>query len=107
VYAVIYAGFAMATTAWHAWGLFLCYGMFFALVEGAEKALVADVVPVTRRGAAFGWFHLVVGLGALPGSILFGWLWQQAGAPAAFWLGAGLAGVAVVGLRAIRGTVAS
>lgn len=105
VYAVTYAGFAVAHASWHAWALFLGYGLFFALVEGAEKAFVADLVPAIRRGAAFGWFHLSVGMGALPGSVVFGFVWQQWGAPAAFALGAGLAAVATLGLGiAVRRT---
>lgn len=103
VYAATYGGFALAASATHAWALFLAYGLFFALVEGAEKAFVADLVPAARRGAAYGWFHLTVGLGALPGSLLFGLVWQRWGAATAFALGAGLAGVAMAGLLAVRG----
>ena len=28
-----------------------------------EKALVADIVPRNRRGSAFGWYNLAIGLG--------------------------------------------
>ncbi|MFO0326940.1 MAG: MFS transporter [Gemmatimonadota bacterium] len=106
VYALTYAGFAAAHASWHAWALFLGYGVFFALVEGAEKAFVAELVPATRRGAAYGWFHLAVGVGALPGSVVFGLVWQRWGAGAAFGLGAALAGVAMVGLRLAVGRLA-
>ena len=99
VYALTYAGFAFASTTWHAWALFLGYGLFFALVEGAEKAFVAELVPAASRGTAYGWFHLAVGVGALPGSVVFGLVWQRVGAAAAFAMGAVLAGVALVGLR--------
>lgn len=102
VYAVTYAGFAVAQHTWHAWALFVGYGLFFALVEGAEKAFVAELVPVARRGAAYGWFHLVVGLGALPGSVLFGLVWQHWGPARAFGVGAGLACAAMLGLAATR-----
>jgi dipeptide/tripeptide permease len=43
------------------------------------------------RGSAFGLYHLVVGIGALPASLLFGLIWQKAGPAAAFGMGAGLA----------------
>ena len=91
VYAAVYAAFAGASAEWHVWLLFLAYGVFFGLTEAPEKALVASLVPVARRGAAFGAYHLAIGLGALPASLLFGFIWQQAGAGAAFLTGAGLA----------------
>lgn len=75
-------------------GLFLVYGIYSAATEGAERALVADFVPAERRGAAFGWFHLAVGVAALPASLLFGILWSRFGAQAAFGASAALALVA-------------
>lgn len=98
IYATAYVGFAFATAAWHAWALFLAYGLFFALAEPAERALVADFVPASRRGTAFGWFHLVVGIGMLPASLVFGLVWDAAGARAAFLLGAALSIAACAGL---------
>ena len=98
VYALVYLGFAIASAAWHAWALFLAYGLFFALTEGAERALVADLVPAARRGTAFGWFYMTVGIATLPASILFGLVWDRLGAHSAFIMGASLAAVASVAL---------
>lgn len=94
VYALVYTGFASATTAWHAWVLFAAYGVYFGLTEGVEKALVADLVRADVRGTAFGWYNLTIGLAAFPASLIFGAVWQEWGASAAFELGAGLALVA-------------
>src|SRR5947207_7748741 len=55
VYAGVYVGFGRATAAWQIWTLFAVYGVYFGMAEGAEKALVADLVPTSARGAAFGW----------------------------------------------------
>jgi MFS family permease len=98
VFAAVYVGFAFATDAWHAWVLFLAYGAYFALTEGPERALVADLVPADRRGAAFGWFNLTIGLAALPASLLFGLIWDARGASAAFLFGSALALAAAVAL---------
>ncbi len=98
VYALVYLLFGRATQAWHAWALFAGYGIFFGLTEGAQLALVADVVPKTRRGMAYGWYYLAIGVGALPASIMFGVLWDRYGSPVAFAVGAGLAMVAAAGL---------
>jgi MFS family permease len=98
IFALVYLGFAYASTPWHAWALFALYGVYFGLTEGVEKALVADVVPSARRGAAFGWYNLTIGIGALPASLLFGVLWDRFGAATAFSLGAGLAIAAAIGI---------
>ncbi len=101
IYAAVYFGFAMANTQWHAWALFASYAVFYALTEGTEKALVADLVPKERRGAAFGWFNLAIGLGALPASLIFGAIWDRTGAHNAFLFGATLALVAAVGMLVV------
>lgn len=101
LYAAVYFGFARASQQWHAWALIATYGVFYALTEGTEKALVADIVPEARRGAAFGWFNLAVGLGALPASLIFGAIWDRAGAHNAFLFGASLALVAAVGMAIV------
>lgn len=91
VYAACYAVWGIVEGAAWMVGLFLVYGLYSAATEGAERAFVADFVPPGMRGTAFGWFHLAVGLSALPASILFGVLWSEFGAQAAFWVSAGLA----------------
>jgi MFS family permease len=96
LYAAVYFAFGRASAAWHAWALFGVYGLFFGLTEGTEKALVADLVPAARRGAAFGWYNLAIGLAALPASLLFGAVWDRVGVASAFTLGAGLAVAAAV-----------
>jgi MFS family permease len=98
LYALVYFAFGRATDAWQAWALFGLYGVYFGLTEGAEKALVADLVPASRRGVAFGWYNLAVGLAALPASLLFGVVWDRMGASAAFTLGGALALAAAGGL---------
>jgi len=91
VYAAIYAGFAHATSGPAIVALFIAYGLHFGLVGGAQKALVAEVVPALARARGYGAYHLCVGLAALPASFLFGWLYQSFGARTAFLTGAALA----------------
>ena len=102
VYAVVYLGFGKATETWHAWALFLAYGMFFGLTEGTQAALIADLVGSARRGTAYGWYYLAVGVGALPASVLFGLMWDRVSARAAFDLGAALAFAAALVLLAVH-----
>ncbi len=96
VYAATYALWGFVEGPFWMVALFLVYGLYSAATEGAELALVADFVPAEMRGTAFGWFHLAVGLSALPASVLFGALWTAYGAQAAFGVSAGLAVAASV-----------
>ena len=102
VYAAVYIGFGRATETWHAWALFLAYGSFFGLTEGTQAALIADLVGQARRGTAYGWYYLAVGIGALPASVLFGLIWDRVSPRAAFDVGAGLAFAAALVLLAVR-----
>lgn len=101
VYVVVYLFFGLATEAWHAWALMALYGVFFGLAEGTEKALVADLATPGESGTAFGAFHLVAGLAALPASFLFGLLWDQGGASLAFMTGAVLATLGIIVLNLV------
>jgi MFS family permease len=103
VYAIVYFLFARASAAWHAWALFAAYGLYFGLTEGAQLALVADVVPKERRGVAYGWYYIAIGIGALPASLLFGLIWDRFGSAAAFSVGAGLALLSAIGLLLLPG----
>jgi MFS family permease len=102
LYGGVYVGFALATTEWHAWTLFLVYGVFYALTEPAEKTLVTHLAGPERKGLAFGWYNFAIGIGALPASLIFGALYQRFGPLPAFGWGAGLALVAVLILFAVR-----
>jgi len=101
VYAGVYASFAFLQSPWQVWLAFTVYGLYFGLTEGAERALVADLVPAERRGVGYGAFHFVVGAGMLPASVLFGVLWDVWGVREAFLFGAALALAATVLLSGV------
>jgi len=84
VYALLAVGFALAGTTLAAWAIFLSFGIFVGLTESPERKLVAELAPGGRRGRGFGWYHGALGAVALPGSALFGWLYQSRGAALAF-----------------------
>jgi len=102
VYFAIYLGLALAGAAWQVVALFVTYGAYHGLVEGNARAFVADLAGAEGRGAAYGLYHAVVGLLALPASLIGGILWQGVGGwagfgPAApFLFGAILAGAAAL-----------
>ena len=98
IYGLVYIGFALSGIIWQIWALFAVYGVYYAICDGAAKAFVADLVPANRRGTAYGIYNGVVGLVALPASLIAGVLWGNIAPAAAFYFGAGLALLAMVGL---------
>lgn len=97
VHGLLYLGFAFAGARWQAALLLLCFGLYHGIADGVERALVADMAPLQRRGTAYGLYHGAVGLAALPASLMAGFLWQISPA-APFYLGAALTLVAMMGL---------
>jgi MFS family permease len=96
LYAAVYVGFAFCGAAWQIWLLFAVYGIFYGFTEAAERALVADFYPPQQRGRAYGYYNGAIGIGALPASLLMGWLWQHIGVTTAFLTGASLAAAAAI-----------
>jgi MFS family permease len=90
-YAAVYLGFAFTDEPVWVLLLFGLYGIHFGFAEPAERALVAHLAPQHLRGTAFGLFHFIIGIAALPASILFGWIFQTFSPGTAFATGAALA----------------
>lgn len=107
LYALVYTGFAALREGWQAWLLMVAYGVYYGLTEGVARALVADLVPAERRGAAYGVYHAAIGLAAFPASLIAGVLWQGAlgwpglGARAPFIFGGALALLAALLLASL------
>jgi len=101
IYALVYLGFALASSLWQVWLLFACYGIYYGIVEGVARAFVADLVVEEKRGTAYGLYHGVVGLTLLPASLIAGWLWQAISPAAPFYFGAALAFIAMLGIMGL------
>ena len=88
----------LAATATPAWtiAVFVLLGVHSALLEGSQRAYVADLVPAERRASAYGLYYTVVGLALLPASAVAGWLWERVGPRATFGLEAAVAAVAAL-----------
>jgi len=96
LYAAVYAGFGFATQQVSLWILFLIYGIYFGLAEGAEKALVADLVRPEQRGTAYGLYNLAFGITVFPASLLMGMIWDWKGPTTAFLFSAVLGTTAAI-----------
>ena len=82
------------------WTVSIFYGLCAGMSEGAERANISDYASPRERGTAFGWYHLMVGIAAIPAGLLFGSIWQFQGAPMAFFFAGSLAGLSALLLRA-------
>lgn len=91
LYALVYLAMAFTEPGPWAMALVLLYGCYYGLSEGPEKTLVARLASKSGQAEAFGWYHLVTGLGMLPASLFFGWLYDAVSPRAAFLSSAGLA----------------
>jgi MFS family permease len=101
VFAAAYAWMAVARSQAGAWGVFAVYGVYMAIADGNGRALLAEFSSGERRGTAFGAYHMVVGLAALPASIIAGLLYDHVSAAAPFWVGAAAAALAGVLMLAL------
>ncbi|MCD6153544.1 MAG: MFS transporter [Syntrophobacterales bacterium] len=56
---------------------FVIYGIFYALIDGAQRAFVVDLARENLRATALGTFHTAIGIAALPGGYIAGMLWDK------------------------------
>lgn len=101
-YALVYAGFALLDRPTGAWLLFAAYGIPYAMTEGVSRAFVVDLVDPAVRATALGTYTFVLGLAALPASLIAGVLWDAIGPAAPFRLSAVLMGAAALLLAIMR-----
>jgi len=97
-YALTCLGFALTASPGAIVSLFILYGFYYGVSEGVSRAFVADLAGERVRGTAYGLYHGVTGMAALPASLMAGFLWQATGPRFPFLLGAFLSLFAVLGL---------
>lgn len=55
---------------------FVIYGIFYAMIDGVQRAFIVDLAPKHLKATALGAFHTSIGLVALPGGLIAGLLWD-------------------------------
>lgn len=103
---LIIAGFMIYALAYFLFGrlnnfsafifLFVLYGLYSALADGSQKALISDIVGKDLKGTGFGIYHAVLGITLLPASLIAGILYDRINSDAPFYFGAVMAFIAVV-----------
>jgi MFS family permease len=102
LYAITYAGLALAGSPSAVLPLWLLYGAYYGVNEAVGRALVADLARPELRATAYGILNAVTGLAILPASIVAGLLWDRLGQPAPFWFGAACAAGGLALLAFVR-----
>ncbi len=67
--------------------LFAFYGLYSALVDGSQKALISDIVTKELKGTGYGLYHAVLGITLLPASLIAGLLYDKVNSNAPFYFG--------------------
>jgi MFS family permease len=84
VYAITWSTVGFADSVAQLFCLTAVYGTSHGLVEGAERALVAELAAGKGKGTAFGLYNMLIGFAALVASSVFGIVWDRFGSVAAF-----------------------
>ncbi len=75
---------------------FAVYGIFYAMVDGVQRAFVADTAPKHLKATALGLLQTAIALTALPGGLIAGLLWDKFGPNATFIYGGTLSIISLV-----------
>ncbi len=93
IYAKSYTGLVL---------LFVLYGLHKAAIDPAQRTFVSELSPTKYRASVLGAFQMIVGLCALPASIIAGLLWLNLGMSAPFYFSLALTGLAVALMLFVR-----
>ncbi len=87
---------------WMIFLAFIIYGIHNAAYEGNLKTIVAEFAPASLRTSVIGSFQMLIGLIALPASLIAGILWDGIGLKAPFVLSLSLTLIALIFLFFVR-----
>jgi len=82
--------------------LFVLYGVFYAMIDGVQRAFVVDLSPPDLKATALGAFHTATGLVALPAGVIAGLLWDRISPETTFIYGFVLSIVAAASLLKLK-----
>lgn len=82
--------------------LFVVYGLHRGAIEPVHRAFVSELAPIDYRASMLGTFQMLVGLCALPASLIAGFLWLSLGKLAPFYFSLSLTVPAIVLMLFIR-----
>jgi len=103
---LIIAGFFIYSVVYYFFGrynnikvfifLFILYGLYSALTDTSQKAIISDIVSKDLRGTGYGLYHAILGIMLLPASLIAGILYDKVNSNAPFYFGSVMAFIATV-----------
>lgn len=96
VYAIVYFCFGRFNHVGIFIMLFVLYGLYSALTDGNQKALISDIVGKDLKGTGYGLYHAVLGITLLPASLIAGYLYDNVNSGAPFYFGSAMALLATI-----------
>jgi MFS family permease len=75
--------------------LFVLYGLHLGAIQPVQRTFVSELSPIEYRASVLGTFQMIVGLCALPASVVAGLLWVNFGMFAPFYFSLGLTSLTV------------
>lgn len=91
VYSIVYYCFGRFNNIGVFILLFVFYGLYSALTDGNQKALISDIVGKDVKGTGYGIYHAVLGVTLLPASLIAGLLYDNISSGAPFYFGSAMA----------------
>jgi MFS family permease len=82
--------------------VFALYGLHHAALGPVQTAFVAELSPKKFRASALGGFQMIIGLCALPASLMAGILWDNLGAKSPFIVSLSLTLIAIILLTFVK-----
>lgn len=76
--------------------IFILYGLHKGALEPVQRTLAAELAPAGYRASSLGGFQMVVGLCALPASLIAGILWEEFSVQAPFYFSLGLTALSII-----------
>lgn len=96
VYSIVYYFFGRFNSLNIFIFLFVLYGLYSALVDGSQKALISDIVSKDLKGTGYGLYHAVLGITLLPASLIAGLLYDKVNSNAPFYFGSVMALISTI-----------
>jgi MFS family permease len=94
--------FILSNAWWAIMLTFVYYGLHHAALAPIQTTIVSELSPKKFRASALGGFQMVMGLCALPASVIAGLLWDNLGPTTPFILSLGLTLIAAVMLYFVK-----
>jgi MFS family permease len=88
--------FIVVQAAWSILLGFVLFGLHRGALEPVQKTFVAELAPKKFKASGIGGFQMVIGLVALPASLMAGFLWDKINILMPFYVSLGLTALSLV-----------